>query len=303
MYTELDRIRLHFKYCALIAFILFIGVATDRWSSSKDFTIYLSNAATMTSLFLGIVAILYSFVSNDSMSKSLGSITTITDEVRSVRGEVESFVKTAKQINEEGSRTNQGLDAASQEITDSINMLKFTLESITNQNQGLQNLIQAIPTRMEQIEFKVDDVARVIGEKPQSPTAKPSEVSDAVVDLALARATLNQNLLMHACVLAAKNNKTLSLDEFCKSIFWKAPNHCQGFLGGLHALQICTRNFIEGQEKCYAIELVHPHLLKSSRDYYIDYVNKNFKDKPEELKIWSDKISNLESLMTADHAA
>lgn len=303
MCSELERIKLHFKYCALIAAIIFVGMATERWSSSKDFTTYLSNAATMTSLFLGVVAILYSFVSNDSMSKSLGSITTITDEVRSVRHEVGSFVEIAKQTNKEGVKNNQNLNAASQEIKNSIDTLKFTLESITSQNQELQNLIQAIPMRIGQIESKVDDVARVIGEKPQPPTAAPRDLPDAVVERALARATLNQNLLMHACVLAVKNNKALSLEEFCKSISWNAPNHFQGFLSGLHALQICTRKLVEGQDKCYVIELVHPYLTKRSRNYYNEYINKYYKDRPEELKIWSEKIANVEALLATGHAA
>lgn len=303
MYTDIDRIKLHFKYCALIAVIILIGITTDRWSSNKDFTTYLSNAATMTSLFLGIVAILYSFISNDSMSKSLGSITSITDEVRNVRNEVEEFVGVAKQTNDEGSKNNKNLSNTSHEISSSISTLKSTLESITNQNQELQHLIQAIPTRIEQIESKVDDVARAIGEKPQQPAASPTEVPSAVVDRALARASLNQNLLMHACVLAASSKKNLSIEDVCKAISWRGPNNLQGFLGGLHAMQLCNRKIIEGREKCYTIDLVHPQLSKRSKEYYNEYINRVYKDKPEELQGWASKIENIDLLFSSDHVA
>lgn len=76
--------------------MVIIAIATEKWSSKGEFTTYLSNAATMTSLFLGVVAIFYSFVSNDSMSRSLGSITTITSEVGAVRDEINNFVGITK---------------------------------------------------------------------------------------------------------------------------------------------------------------------------------------------------------------
>ncbi|MDZ4057086.1 MAG: hypothetical protein U1D69_08985, partial [Polynucleobacter sp.] len=64
MSTEVDRISLHFKYCVLILGMIIIAVATDRWTARQDFTTLLSNAATMTSLVLALVAIFYSFISN-----------------------------------------------------------------------------------------------------------------------------------------------------------------------------------------------------------------------------------------------
>lgn len=296
MYKDIDMVKLHFKYCALIALMLFIGIATERWSASKDFTTYLSNAATMTSLFLGVVAILYSYVSNDSMSKSLGSISTITDEVRSVRSEVEDFVDIAKKTNKDAEKNSETFSFASESVSLSVTSLNTTLQSITQQNQELRFLIEALPGRMEQLETKFDGVAKAIGEKPQQPPASPADVSNKAVSRMLARASLNQNLLMHACVLAEKTKKPLSLNDFCDAINWNGTNHLQGFLGGMHAMQVCSRAIIDGQEKCYTIEEVHPHLKSNSKTYYDGYIGRAYKDKPEEFKRWSEKMKQVEAL-------
>jgi len=69
MDDKYEKIKIHFFYCILILVIAIIAIATDRWTAQKDFTAYLSNAATMTSLLLGLVAIFYSFISNDGLSK------------------------------------------------------------------------------------------------------------------------------------------------------------------------------------------------------------------------------------------
>ena len=61
MEQSCEKLSLHFKYCGFIAVMVVVAIATERWSTSKDFTTYLSNAATMTSLLLGVVAIFYSF--------------------------------------------------------------------------------------------------------------------------------------------------------------------------------------------------------------------------------------------------
>jgi len=94
--NDCERLQLHFYYCGLIAAMIVVFLISDRWTGQANFTAYLSNAATMTSLLLGVVAIFYSFISNDGMSRSLGSIHMVTDEVRQVRSDIKGF---AQQIN------------------------------------------------------------------------------------------------------------------------------------------------------------------------------------------------------------
>lgn len=298
MNADAERLGLHFKYCALIAVMLVIAIATERWSSSKEFTTYLSNAATMTSLFLGVVAIFYSFVSNDSMSRSLGSITTITTEVRDVRNEIEDFANLTKQATDVSSSNTALVRDASATLTTSLTSFHETLNALSTQNETLKGLVSSLPTRIEQLETKVGDVAKAIGEKPQQevPPVTAADLSDRAVDRFLARATLNQDLLAYACVLADAKQKPLSITEFAKAVEWDAPNQLIGFLSCMHAIQLCSRKVVEGQEKIYIISAVHPKLNAKSRNYYVRYITETYASDADERQKWMGKITNVDAI-------
>ena len=298
MNADAEKLALHFKYCALIAVMLIIAIATERWSTSKDFTTYLSNAATMTSLFLGVVAIFYSFVSNDSMSRSLGSITTITAEVRDVRNEIEEFVTLTQRATDVSANNTVLVRDASATLTTSLGSLHETINALSVQNETLKGLVSSLPTRIDQLETKFEDVAKAIGEKPQhsqSPVSS-ADLSNRAINRFLARATLNQNLLAHACVLAASEKKPLSITEFTEAIEWDAPNQLQGFLSCMHAMQLCSRKSIEGQEKTYTLSAVHPELQAISRTYYMSYVTETYANADDDREKWLAKLIKVEAL-------
>jgi hypothetical protein len=252
----------------------------------------------MTSLLLGVIAIFYSFVSNDSMSRSLGSISTITNEVREVRNEIGDFVKLTEEATEGSSQNTALVKDASFTLNTSLASLNETLNALSTQNETLKTLVSSLPTRIDQLETKVGDVAKAMGEKPMQAQApvNPTDLSARAVDLFLSRATLNQNLLTYACVLAETSKKPLSIDEFVKIIGWNGPNQLQGFLHCMHAIQLCARKTVELQEKTYIISAVHPELKTRARPYYAGYIATTYSDDLEEQQKWMDKLAKLESL-------
>lgn len=282
--------------------MIVIAIATDRWSEKPDFTTYLSNAATMTSLLLGVVAIFYSFISNDSMSRSLGSITTVSSDVQVARHEIAQFVATAKTTNETNEKTTNLVNNSSAILTASISKLEITLSEISNQNKTLNSLLGGIPTRFDQLESKVEDVAKVLGEKPLQPNTAttPSDISPDAITAFLARSALSQNLLAYACVLASTKNEKLAIFIFCKAVGFETPSLYQGYLSCMHAMQLCTRKAIEGQERTFSITAVHPELIVKTRSYFIKYLNDNFPDKPMEKMVWLTKLDAVEAMFTKE---
>lgn len=298
MCNENNNLALHFKYFAFIALSVVILVATERWSSSKEFTTYLSNAATMTSLFLGIVAILYSFISNDGIARSLGSISTVADEVRNVRHEIASFVDLTKDSTQAAASSNAQVREASASVSISIESLSATLQELSSQNMNLRELLGSLPTRFDQLDTKVGDVVKAIGEKPQQgqPPISTTAIPTPAVTAFLARAPLHYNLLVHACVLAAQNKKPLSITDFCKTIESDAPNSYQGFLTCMSAIQLCLRKVVEGQDKTFTISSIHPDLIVQSKPYFVKYVNETFSDRPAEQAKWMAKLQGVEEM-------
>ena len=297
-----ETLALHFKYCALIAVMLLIAIATERWSSSKDFTTYLSNAATMTSLLLGVVAIFYSFISNDGMSRSLGSINSVSNEIGEVRTDIKSFVDQTKDSTKVAETNNKIVREASAEISGTMVSLNETLQEISNQNELLKNIVAALPTRIDQLESKFGDVAKAIGEKPKSVTSviSTNDLPAKAVESFLNRASYNQNLFSIACVLSAKTKKPLDIPAFCKAIEWNGPVNLNGFLNCMNAVQLCSRSAVEGQDKVFSIRSVHPELIAQAQPYFKDFIGLIFKDKPDDRAKWIGKIAAVEALFTTE---
>ena len=297
MKSEQNNLAIHFKYFAFIAFIVIIAIATDRWSERQNFTMYLSNAATMTSLLLGVVAIFYSFISNDSMSRSLGSITTVSSDVREAKQQIEYFLNLTKTATDESSKNTALVSDASKNLSTSLTDLDDTLRAISGQNEALKELVSSLPTQIEQLESKVEDVAKAIGEKPQQQVeTKPDDVSKQAIEQFLARATLNENLLTYSCVLSASKNIHLSLIAFSSAVNFNAPNAFKGFLNCMNAMQLCSRRTVRGQEKTFKISNVHPGLLDKAKPYFVSYIDDNYMDKPDEKAAWMTKLRNVEAL-------
>ena len=300
MDKNFEKLSLHFKYCGFIAAMVVVSVVTEKWSTSKDFTTYLSNAATMTSLLLGVVAIFYSFISNDGMSRSLGSITTVSSEVREIRQEIEQFSTLTKDATRESANNTAMVQGASATLSKSLGTLSITLQQLSEQNDALKGLVSVLPTRMEQLETKFSDVAKAVGEKPQSAQleAGPEEMAPSIVDRFLARASLHQNLLSYACVLAASSNKPLSIPQFCKAVEFDAPSSFTGFVSCMHSVQLCFRKIIEGQVKVYTISTANSTLVARSRPYFVDYIEQNYSDKPDEKALWMKKLAAVDALFS-----
>lgn len=296
--NEAERISLHFKYCALILVMMLIAVATDRWTAQKDFTTYLSNAATMTSLVLGLVAIFYSYISNDGLSKSLGSIATVSADVRDSKTEIARYVDLTKDA-VSATQTNASLlTEASNDVHGALSTLDTTLKAISEQNEKLQTLVSHLPTRMDQLETKMGDVAKALGEKPSQPrsAATAADISTRVVDRFLARPSLSYNLVTYAFVLAARTKKPISMESLAKAVELNQPSTMNGFLLAMNAMQLLSRSSAEGQDRTYNVIAIHPDLDAKTKPYIDQYIEKNYVNKPAEKADWLRRLSNIEEL-------
>ena len=258
------------------------------------------NAATMTSLLLGLVAIFYSFISNDGLSKSLGSITTVADEVGETRHQIEKYLAQTKEATDLSSENATLLKLASSDVASALTSLSATLSEITEQNLSLQDLVSALPTRFDQLESKFVGVANSIGEKPVLPSEKfaPSgqEISPEAVAHFLKRTSLLYNLLSYACVLSQQTKKPLKIEDVNSALSLNMPAAMTGFLICMDATRLVSRKLVKDQARVYNIEAVHPDLARTAKSYYTNYVETNYEDDQKEQ--WMAKLKKIEQLFT-----
>ncbi|WP_314437477.1 hypothetical protein [Massilia timonae] len=299
MNDKLEKLKLHFFYCAVILTLIIIAIATDRWTLQPKFTEFLSNAATMTSLVLGLVAIFYSFIANDGLSKSLGSIGAVSEEIRSSKEHIVQQVAAGAETTKTAERSAVLIDAASSSISSSLTSLSATLAAIQTHTEVLHGSLVGLPTRLDQLETKVIDATRSLGQKPaqQLPANGAKLIDSSIVQSFLSTASVSANMLTYACVLANQKEKQLNLAKFCDAVDSNLENYYLGFLASMHAVQIIGYMPDKNNPGTYNIPKVHPYLIENTKTYITGFLNRQYKEKkPDLYNRWITAIENVENL-------
>lgn len=107
--NDKSTLKLHFFYVTLILCAAIILLATQNWTTLPGFTDYLNVAATVTSLVLGVLAIIYSFVSSNSTNNFLGSVEASAREMRTIGTEMRSIVTSGQELQSRAEKRNDEL--------------------------------------------------------------------------------------------------------------------------------------------------------------------------------------------------
>ncbi|MDZ5634462.1 hypothetical protein [Janthinobacterium sp. GMG1] len=300
MNDKLENLKLHFFYCAVILNLIIIAIATDRWTLQPKFTEFLSNAATMTSLVLGLVAIFYSFIANDGLSKSLGSIGIVSEEIKSSKEKITQQVAAGAETTKAAERSAVLIDAASTSIGLSLTSLSATLAAIQTHTEVLHGSLVGLPTRLDQLETKVIDATRSLGQKPvQLPIINEEKVIDSsIVESFLRKSALSINILTYACVLAKENKKELKFSEFCIAINSKLENYYFGAFSCMDSINLLNSTINAEEERTYTIDKIHPYLVENTKSYIIGFLDRNFKEKhAKTYERWIGAMENVENLL------
>ena len=292
---ELEKLKLHFLYLVCILVFFLILIATGAWTERPNFTEYLANAATMTSIVLGLVAIFYSFISNDGLSKSLGNIVLVSDGIARSNAQVDKFIVHAEQLNSTASNNTALLDTVSKTVEINLNTVSNLIREMNNQTSILQATVSQLPTRLDELETKFVETTKDFV-KPEQITDKAISQSWSKKDIEsfLDRSSINANLLVFACVLVYKNKKELSMINLAELIGSSIPNFLNGFLSATHALGLVSRTIIKGKEKTYKISKVNSELENYDIKEYFKRLETRQAITPEDLKKWLNTISKIE---------
>ncbi len=139
-----NNLRIHFFYVVLILSGALIITLTSDWTKLDGFTEYLSVAATITSLVLGVLAIIYSFVSNGSMSQFLGSIEASTSSIRNVSVELRAVADGARTIQERADERTTQLQKLAMD-------LRGAIEDINDRTSAIAGTVESLPSHLGEL--------------------------------------------------------------------------------------------------------------------------------------------------------
>jgi len=137
-------LKIHFFYVVTILAGLIILLATQHWTTLTGFTEYLSVAATITSLVLGVLAIIYSFVSSNSTNNSLGSIESSASDIRTIGGELRAIVSGGQDLQGKAERRNEELHSL-------IGDLRIAVETVSSKTKEIAGAVETLPTQFGEL--------------------------------------------------------------------------------------------------------------------------------------------------------
>ena len=145
-------IKLHFFYIVLILSLAIVGLVTNHWTKLQGFTDYLNVAATVISVVLGLLAIIYAFVSTGTMNQFLGSIQSSTVSMNQVAIEMRETLT-----------TGQGIQARADTRTEELHLLAqdlaTALASLDESTKNLTGKVDSIPTQLTALQESITSAA------------------------------------------------------------------------------------------------------------------------------------------------
>lgn len=269
---------LHFKYVIGILIFLLILVAT-AWLGRKQVIVeQIGFAATLASLILAVLAIIYSFVSNQSLSATFGKLDSAGANVGTA----------AERVTSAATDLQDRIEILPEVIADKFSLILPMLTQVSQKVEATQSLLH-------------DRLQGVESLSPYPPTSR-SKMMDARFDeeVFYENSSLLGKFLLFACALSYEKEKPLDIAELSKEVPVLREDYMLGFLVAAHAA-----NYIgikAGRGVPLAIWEMGPELIELSKTrIYQSITDSNFDETFESGLIKA--VGSIKSFVNGDSTA
>jgi hypothetical protein len=228
--AENARLKLHFSYVTVILIAIIVLLATYHWTEIKGFTDYLTAAGTMVSIVLGVLAIIYSFVSGDSVSRSLGNVASAASELQAARQDFSNIVTAASDLTTLSRASSSELNELLGVVRTEVQELRAASTKLGESTEGIAQTVGQMPARLDKIDSRLDESLK--GAK-QRTSAPPVSGGEELAMKVVKGASQYGKALLYAVSLGKFSGKSFSLKA---SPFVGADEYSYGFLLALHAV-------------------------------------------------------------------
>lgn len=309
--AKVHAIKVHFFYIIIILGLFIVFLAANTWTDKSNFTEYLTNAGTMVSLVLALLAIFYAYISNDSLARSLGQITGVAgdvsaskqgiaasnenlkkslDEIGKVALEVtatrqsiaESIAKSAS-IAATSLANTEALDRVSKEVSASVASLGLGVKDLTNTTMTLMETVVKLPDRIDDIEKGVAGARAEIAASALSKTVSATQEAVSAVattaEKALKRSSLTGRFFLYACVLSLSAGKKLHLEVLSETLNLGSIEYLHGYGVAANACGVIDFKAPLTKMEENVVVSVDEYIKKHARSSIVELIPIVFKDK------------------------
>ncbi len=137
-------IRVHFFYVVLILVLFIIILVSVKFTKLEGFTDYLSVAGGFTSLVLGVLAIIYSFVSTGAFSRSLVVIEGEANKIASVAQDLNEVLRTSQSVQDTA-------EIRTEELKGLVVGMRAGLDELSQSTQEIAGSVAKIPVMIDEM--------------------------------------------------------------------------------------------------------------------------------------------------------
>lgn len=249
---NLTALKLHFFYIVLILCSSLILLATRDWTKLEGFTEYLSVSATLTSLVLGVLAIIYGFVSSNSTNNFLGSVEASAREMKGIGSELRTIFSNGQELQAKAQDRNEELHAL-------IGNLRTTIETLSASTTNIAGAVEVIPLKLESLRVE-------LAGKATQPTAElTTQSTSQALNKDQAKHFLGVSSLLGLAALRALQSakyqtRPCDLGFIFKGNFLDSYDYVHGYLIASSCLGIVDFD-IDGKSRT-ASKIVFPKVLE-----------------------------------------
>jgi hypothetical protein len=241
-----STVGLHFFYVALILGLTIVLLVTFKWTSLAGFTEYLSVAATVTSLVLGILAIIYGFVSSGSINQSLGSVETASLRMSQVAADFQTIAGNSQSLQERA-------EERTEKLHELIGDMQVGLAALSKTTEKISGSVDALSDR-------ISNAQKASPKEPDVLEASGAGLSDATSNedpyARFARRASPMGLLaLYACLVAQRSGKYVDL---LKLVGAQNYEYTWGFLVATNSSGVASLEYPSKKRGVRAVRLKSP---------------------------------------------
>lgn len=259
---KLRQLRVHFFYVVVILTGALIMVATGEWTKLDGFTEYLGVAATVTSLVLGILAIIYSFVTSNSTNSFLGSVEASTRDVKSIGSELHAVLARGQDLQVRAEKRNE-------ELHELVSNLRSAVDSLSANTTNIAGAVEVLPGKLDSLRSEfLERAARVSGHQAGNPANAESVLSREQLKSFISQSSIIGLTALKALCLAKSQEKAASFAKLFTSETIDSFEYAYGFLVSASCFDVVNFKFVREGRLFHNI-VVNEHLSQLIEEEWV----------------------------------
>lgn len=255
-------IGVHFFYVTLILMLVIIGLITHKWTGIQEFREYLNVGATVTSLVLAVLAIIYSFVSNGQQQGVLGAVESAATTASMSVAKIDRLMSTAENLQVDAVARSNDLKKLSDSLTLAVEGIRQETSSMIYTNTDLAHKVNSLPSQLGEIRGLIESSSRAAAPAfDNQPSSLEAMWDESMVVAELKRASLHGLAIICSFIKARELNKCVSFSKFGKFVDDEKGGYAWGYAVGFSGTGLIDIDQNEVNPSVYELTSVNDFIV------------------------------------------